>query len=694
MLSRYALILSAVVVFSSPAVAGDRLPGVLIRCYEIETSMHQIPELAPGQSPNLIKVFRTIDLGTGEFRPLHDQFATEVLCFLNIEQPGEYTFRLISDDGSALWIDDQMVINHDGYHGEVPKDGKIELSAGEHALKIWHFEQGGGEALRLTWQQPGAPAANFQQIPPNLLTHDKAVSRETTPGKKKIIPSLRRGLPGDGTPVGGTHPSFDHELLATPMIGMMEPPADCSKLNIQTAPLMHDQDSLILLPTGERSGGKLSHAYLTDLRDPSRQWISADGRVDFEPCAVGYVVANHTRELWRITPDDVDGFLQGCVFRFATGFPEKIRSLDNGIPNAVVAWFDVERSQDSPTQSLCFMRPNERVTFEMYAVRAMTNGFEIEFTKPLDPRCGWEPEAFYVEQWPFDVEHSMTPRRDGVRYPVKSASVSTDRKKIFLEIEDLKPSHVVYIRLLPPCYSEDGERAWSTEAWYTLNAIPQDRHGEVLMPPKPEPQNFLTAEEKAAGWKLLFDGKTTAGWRGYRKDIMPDGWKVKDGCIVRVGSGGDIICEDEFDNFELELEWRICPAGNSGIFYRVNEELDWPFFSGPEMQVLDNAEHADGRNSKTSAGSNYALYAPKRDVTVPIGLFNKARIVCDGPHVEHWLNGEKVVEYELWSDEWKALVAGSKFSAWPKYGLMKKGHIVLQDHGDMVWYRNIKIRER
>jgi cytochrome c len=318
-----------------------------------------------------------------------------------------------------------------------------------------------------------------------------------------------------------------------------------------------------------------------------------------------------------------------------------------------------------------------------------------------------------VEQWPFRMAsdeaterrsdegkqsereaqaNAHPPRRDGVRYPVKSASVSADRRTVFLEIPDLKESHVVYIRLLPPCYSEDGERPWSTEAWYTLNVIPENRMGEVRTPPPAEPQNFLTADEKAAGWKLLFDGKTTAGWRGYRKDHMPAGWQVKDGCLARVGPGGDIITEGEFDNFELKIEWRICAAGNSGIFYRVNEDFDWPFFTGPEFQVLDNAEHADGRSPLTSAGSNYALHAPVRDVTAPVGFFNQVRIVCDGPHVEHWLNGVKIVEYELWTDDWKELVAGSKFAAWPDYGLMKKGHIVLQDHGDQVWYRNIKIR--
>ncbi|MCH7872343.1 MAG: DUF1080 domain-containing protein [Planctomycetes bacterium] len=325
----------------------------------------------------------------------------------------------------------------------------------------------------------------------------------------------------------------------------------------------------------------------------------------------------------------------------------------------------------------------------------MSTGFEIEFTKPLDRRVGWEADSYYIEQMAFDIAAGKSPRRDGVRYPVKSASVSADRVKVFLEIPDLKTSHVVYLRLLPPCISEDGERPWSTEAWYTLNAIPMDRVGRVLEPPTPAPQNFLTAEEKAGGWKLLFDGTTTSGWRGFKKKTMPAGWQAIDGSLVSVGGGGDIVTEKQYDSFELKFDWRISAAGNSGVFYHVSEDAPNRFVweTGPEFQVLDNAEHYDGKNPKTSAGSNYALQAPPRDVTQPIGLYNESRILVDGNHVEHWLNGVKTAEYEMHGDEWNQLVAGSKFAGMPRYGTVGKGHIALQDHGDKVWYRNIKIRE-
>lgn len=205
--------------------------------------------------------------------------------------------------------------------------------------------------------------------------------------------------------------------------------------------------------------------------------------------------------------------------------------------------------------------------------------------------------------------------------------------------------------------------------------------------------NSLSAAELDAGWMLLFDGESTTGWRGFGQAEMPDGWRVEDGCLACVGSGGDIVTEQTFADFELVLEWRISPGGNSGIFYRVTEEGDYPWLSGPEMQVLDNSEHADGKSPFTSAGSAYALYAPEQDDTRPVGEFNQVRIVVRGPQVEHWLNGVEQCEYELWSEDWHERVAASKFASMPNYGLARRGHIALQDHGDLVWYRNIKIRE-
>ena len=208
--------------------------------------------------------------------------------------------------------------------------------------------------------------------------------------------------------------------------------------------------------------------------------------------------------------------------------------------------------------------------------------------------------------------------------------------------------------------------------------------------------NTLTNQERAEGWKLLFDGTTTTGWRGYKKDVAPEGWQVVDGAIALTGkSVGDLITADEYENFEFAFEWKISPNGNSGVFYLVQEkpELKSTYNSGPEYQVLDNEGHPDAKNGPDRfAGANYALQAPTRSATKPVGGWNQSRIVKNGAHVEHWLNGERVVEYELWSDAWKAQVAKSKFNAMPAYGAAKKGYLALQDHGNPVSFRSLKIK--
>ena len=204
--------------------------------------------------------------------------------------------------------------------------------------------------------------------------------------------------------------------------------------------------------------------------------------------------------------------------------------------------------------------------------------------------------------------------------------------------------------------------------------------------------NTLTDEEKQQGFKLLFDGKTLDGWRGWKKDKPTDAWKVVDGVLTLTGKGGDILTVEQFENFELKIDWRVAPKGNSGIMYRVVETEGAPYMTGPEYQVLDDAGHGDGKNGKTSAGSLYAVYEPSKKVARPAGEWNSTRIVVNGKKVEHWLNGEKVVDAEIGSDDWNQRVAGSKWKNAKKYAQEPKGHIDLQDHGDKVEYKNIKIR--
>lgn len=211
-------------------------------------------------------------------------------------------------------------------------------------------------------------------------------------------------------------------------------------------------------------------------------------------------------------------------------------------------------------------------------------------------------------------------------------------------------------------------------------------------PREPLAANTLSTAERERGVRLLFDGKTTAGWRGYRRADCPGGWQVLDGALVRVAEAGDLVTLEEFQDFELEFEWQLAPGGNSGVMFRVSEDHEAPWETGPEFQVLDDAAHRDGLDARTAAGSNYAMHAPVQDVTRPAGEWNQARIVVRGPHVGHWLNGRQVVAYELWSPDWEERVRQCKWKNHPDYGRRKRGLIALQDHGDRVAYRSLKLR--
>ena len=199
--------------------------------------------------------------------------------------------------------------------------------------------------------------------------------------------------------------------------------------------------------------------------------------------------------------------------------------------------------------------------------------------------------------------------------------------------------------------------------------------------------------DKSDGWLALFDGSTLDGWRAFKSTEPPAGWKAVDGAVSRVGGPGDLMTKEQFGDFELRLEWKIVEGGNSGIMFHVTGDGAQTYETGPEFQILHNAGHKDGQAALTSAGSNYAVHAPVRDVTKPVGEWNDVRLIVKGAHVEHWMNGVKLLEYELWSPDWEARVKASKFGKMPGYGRAKSGHIVLQEHGGPVWYRNIKIRK-
>ena len=205
--------------------------------------------------------------------------------------------------------------------------------------------------------------------------------------------------------------------------------------------------------------------------------------------------------------------------------------------------------------------------------------------------------------------------------------------------------------------------------------------------------NTLTAAEQKAGWKLLFDGSSTTGWRGYKSQSLPPEWHVEDGTLTKSKPAKDLVTTDKYGNFELQVDWKLAPKGNAGIFYRGTEEYDAIYWSAPEYQLLDDKGHPDGKSRLTAAASDYALYPSPAGYLHRGGQWNHTRLVVNGNHVEHWLNGHKMVTYTLGGPGWKARVKKSKFAAYPNYGLASEGYIGIQgDHDGALWLRNIKIK--
>jgi hypothetical protein len=239
----------------------------------------------------------------------------------------------------------------------------------------------------------------------------------------------------------------------------------------------------------------------------------------------------------------------------------------------------------------------------------------------------------------------------------------------------------------------------------TLACAPADGDGNAGAAANSVPEhNTLSAEEEEAGWILLFDGVSTEGWRGYNRETFPEeGWAVQDGNLVvfasdgsEAGLGGDIVSDTEFSSFELTFDFQVSPVGNSGVFYLVQEHEGEELWEvAPEFQVLDDTAYIEMGTMdmhKHLTGDNYDLHPSRVAASNPIGEWNHGRILVDGTHVEHWLNGQMTVSYELRSPEWEELVAASKFADAPHYGRATSGRIGIQDHGHEIRYRNIKIR--
>jgi cytochrome c551/c552 len=408
----------------------------------------------------------------------------------------------------------------------------------------------------------------------------------------------------------------------------------------------------------------------------------------------------------RVYLEEVAGRQQGAVFHFSAGFQGAVNRLARG-PDGVIYlgelgnppnWGEYGKSWHG-LERMTWLGNN---AFEMRSVQAQDDGFLIVLTQPLAAGLELSPVDVLVKQWFYNPDEQYGgPKYGETVLAVSSVEIAADRRSLRLRIPGLKPGYVVYLRLADRLRSASGDSLWTAEAWYTLNAIPQTA-------PAPEP-----AQADDTSWRDLFDGRTLAGWRNYggdENDIRK--WTVQDGSLALLqsgpfpmwdllksvvfgGPGGDLIYyREKFQNFELSLQWKIAPGGNSGIFYLVQDETEnTAWRTGIEMQVLDNDGHADGKIRTHRAGDLYDLIAADPETVRPPGEWNDVLIRVEDNHIEHWLNGVKVVSVERGSDEWNTLVAASKFADMPGYGKSEWGHIVLQDHGDPVWYRNIRVRE-
>jgi cytochrome c len=413
----------------------------------------------------------------------------------------------------------------------------------------------------------------------------------------------------------------------------------------------------------------------------------------------------------RVAVEEVEGQLQGALFRFIQGLEAGVNRLTWSPDGDLYVGGIGNPGNWSQSGKLYYglqrLSYNGESTFEMLAVRARSNGVEIEFTEPLQEGDGWAKSDYEIKQWYYKptIQYGG-PKLDNKSLNIRSVNVSDDRKKVFLELDGMKDDHVVYIRIMNPFISENNHGLWSTEAWYTMNRIPKNKPGFKTPTPAPTPMNALSDAEKAAGWTLLFDGKTTGGWRNFKKQSIGTSWKVTNGVLYldsqrkddggwQAEDGGDIITDKTYENYDFTLEWKISNCGNSGIIFNVveSDQYDYVWQTGPEMQILDNTCHPDTKYPTHRAGDLYDMIETKYVTVKPAGEWNKVRILSENGKVQFWQNGYNVVNFTMHTDEWKEMIANSKFKDMKDFGLAKSGHIALQDHGDPVFFRNIKIKE-
>jgi len=857
----------------------DLFPGLVTKMYSYKKDLSKLADTRSGGKLTSAGIISEVAISQTNMVSMDDNAAIFLQGYLVIKEEGIYNFRLISDDGSMLFIDDKLVINHDGAHGADIKDGKIALKAGVHPIRIDYFQGYGGKSLLFQYKPLGKTV--YEVVPRELFGH-LAKDRPKQMEKNLSIAATIQ-VPGDKIPLNSVHPSFTLSQARPddfqPKVGGMDFLADgrlvvsnwdpaggiylLDNLNAEdpndiqvrqiaaglaeplgikvvdneiyvlqkqelTKLIDHNGDDIIdeyqtvskdwkvsanfhefafglvykegyfyaTLATAINPGGASTQPQIQDrgkvvkiskangsvefiasgLRTPNGiglgldneifvsdnqgDWLPAckimhiqEGNwygsrsVDFEGTAklketppvmwmpqdeignspstpMGIEVGPYKGQLIhgevthggikRVFTEKINGQYQGALFRFTQGLEAGVNRMvwspDGSLYVGGIGSSGNWRHDGTLWYGLQKLTYNETSAFEMLAIRAKSNGLEIEFTEALKLGDGWNPANYDVEQFHYKPTAAYGGPKLGLeKMKVVSATVSEDRKKVFLELNGMKAGHMYYVHLNKYFVSDQQHELWSTEAWYNMNQLPKNLNGSI----QPTPTQYLAGSlnnlspgEKSAGWELLFNGENLDGWHTFRKDKPGSSWVVKNGAITLevlpkeggityAKDGGDLTSEKEYQDFELLLEWKIADCGNSGIFFNAveSEKYDTGWMTGPEMQILDNTCHPDSKYRTHRAGDLYDLLETNTMMVKPAGAWNEVMIRSQKGKVEFWLNGKKVVHFEMFGEEWKEMIAKSKFKNMaPDFGTYKKGHIVLQDHGDRVSFRNVKIR--
>ena len=391
--------------------------------------------------------------------------------------------------------------------------------------------------------------------------------------------------------------------------------------------------------------------------------------------------------------EKIKGQFQGAVFRFAQGLEVGINRLEWGPDGALYA-AGLGGAQDFGHKGHQFglerLVFNGNIPFEMLAIRAKSNGLEIEFTKPLRIGDGIYRTDYKVQQWYYvwtDEEESQQ-KRELENLEIKSVTLSEDRKRAFLELDGMKEQHVLGVQLQPTFLSVENEQLWTNEGWYTLNKFP-DEPGITSSPLKKSP-NTLSRNEVSEGWRLLFDGSSLKNWTN-----SSTSWDVQEGHIISIRKDAILLTDENFENFELEFEWTLDTDSEGGLIFNVPEDgsVQSVLQNSPRMQLIDDRSD-DPRNIHThKTGANYDIQAPKFVITNAPNEYNKGRLVVKGSQVEHWVNGINVTSYELGSNSWKNGVSASIYAGQKDYGKGRSGKISFYTKKGVIKLRNVRIRE-